>query len=122
MNYLTLRNDSVVENGVSVTSFKASGYKMVSMPDFISVYEENIKPTHLHVDLEEWIKEEISKIDLSVCDNEDEASGYVFGEADFLELALDKLGIDVADHPDLRDLQHELLRDYIEELEEAEKK
>lgn len=55
-----------------------------------------------------------TKIDLLNSMSCSEAADYLFGEADFVEAICKKHGVNVTENPDLRDTQHELIREFAE--------
>ena len=82
--------------------------------DIVNAYTNETNET-LTASLDLFIKEELEKIDLSICDDIESAKNYIFGEADFLELTLKDLGLEISEYTDLRDWQNDFIYDYFTE-------
>lgn len=101
-----------IKNGVvSIDSFRLSDALSTDVNDIVRSYVNNTNET-LTASLDLFIKEELRMIDLSICDDIESARDYVFGEADFLELALIEVGIDISEYPDLRVYQHDFINEH----------
>ena len=100
------------ENGtVSISTSRLVNAQATDVNDIVNAFDNQTSEV-LSATLDVYIEEELAKIDLSICDDIGEAVDYIFGEADFLELTLNSLNIDIADYPDLRDYQHDFINDY----------
>ncbi len=104
-----------IENGVvSINTFRLVNAQATDVNDIVNAYTNETGET-LTANLDLFIKEELAKIDLSICDDVESARDFIFGEADFLELTLNELDIEISEYPSLRDWQHEFINNYFSE-------
>lgn len=104
-----------IKNGVvSITSYRLPNAQATDVKDIVNAYTNETNET-LTASLDLFIKEELEKIDLSICDDVESAKNYIFGEADFLELTLKDLGLEISEYTDLRDWQNDFIYDYFTE-------
>lgn len=104
-----------IKNGVvSINSYRLPNAQATDVKDIINAYTNETNET-LTASLDLFIKEELEKIDLSICDDIESAKNYIFGEADFLELTLKDVGLEISEYPDLRDWQNDFIYNYFTE-------
>lgn len=102
------------KNGhVTLNNYRFSGATATDVNDIIDAYESN-KGGILTASLDLFIDEEIAKINLSHYDFEDrsEVADFILGEADFLDSAMNRLGLDHTVDPDLRNAQNDLIAEW----------
>ena len=94
---------------VSIDTSRAVDAAATDMNDIIDAMDEKREEV-LTASLDIFIEEEANKImDVAeTCKNQDELDDFIMGEGDFLEPLLERsFGIQLADYPDLRDLQRQ---------------
>jgi hypothetical protein len=105
---------NIIDGVVTLDSEQNPETRLTEIEEFLD--SSNVKSREpLSMSLDFFIKNELTKIDLSICDDIESARDYVFGEADFLELTLNELGIEISEHPHLRDWQNDFIYDYFSE-------
>lgn len=105
---------NIINGVVTVDSEQNPVARLTEIEEFLdSAIVKSKEPLSMSLDF--FIKNELAKIDLSICDDIEDAQNYIFGEADFLELTLSEMGVEISQHPHLRDWQNDFICDYFTE-------